>query len=233
MIAELAVVVPARDEEQRIGRCLAAIEVARAALAVRMPAVTSRVVVVLDGCTDGTAAVLQRFPGVQAVECSAGRVGVARGLGAQVALAGATDPDGMWLACTDADSRVPADWLITHASAAACGVDLLLGTVRPTLPAQHLQDWLRVHELGDGHPHVHGANLGVRGGTYCAAGGFPSVARNEDVLLAERIRALGACVRATGDSPVLTSARTTGRAPDGFAGWIADFLGPDRTPVPG
>ena len=41
----------------------------------------------------------------------------------------AHDPDDIWIACTDADSRVPADWLEHQVQLADGGVDLVLGTV--------------------------------------------------------------------------------------------------------
>jgi hypothetical protein len=54
--------------------------------------------------------------------------------------------------------------------------------------------------------------MGVRGRMYLAAGGFPDVAVDEDVQLADSIRRLGGRVVSTRASPVLTSARARCRA---------------------
>jgi glycosyltransferase involved in cell wall biosynthesis len=222
-VDEIVVIIPARDEERRIGRCLEAVRQARQELSHAHPEVAHRVLVVLDRCTDRTADIVATAD-VDALTGTAGLVGVARAAGAAAALRDAADPARVWLACTDADSAVPVDWLVTQLAAARAGAVLLLGTVRPLLPPQILPEWLRRHDVGDGHPHVHGANLGVRGDAYLSAGGFPAVAEHEDRLLVERIRAIGGPVLATGASPVLTSARTVGRTAGGFAGWMGDFL---------
>ena len=135
----------------------------------------------------------------------------------------------MWIACTDADSAVPADWLQTQLLHARSGVELLLGTVRPDpqeLAAGVLAAWRLRHLIADGHPHVHGANLGVRADTYLAAGGFPDVASHEDVLLSRAVRAAGGRVLSTGASPVLTSGRSNGRAPEGMAHYLRELALP-------
>ena len=136
-------------------------------------------------------------------------------------------PDGLatpsWLACTDADSAVPADWLITHFEHALAGTELLLGLVRPDpaeLSVGLLESWKLAHRLADGHPHVHGANFGISADMYKRAGGFADVAVHEDVLLATRVRELGGRVVSTSSSPVLTSARLSGRAPSGMAEYL-------------
>ncbi len=226
-VDRVAVVVPARNEERRIGTALAAIEAATLTLAAAHPAVTVRVVVVLDRCTDGTAAVLTRFPGVLAVPSTAGMVGAARSTGVLAALA---EPgvvvERTWIATTDADSRVPADWLRHHVEIAREGADLLLGTVLPDpaeLTAEAYDAWLEHNPQLDDHPYVHGANLGVRADRYLRVGGFRRVREHEDVLLATAVRASGAVVASPGAHPVLTSARAAGRTPGGFAGYLAEL----------
>jgi glycosyltransferase involved in cell wall biosynthesis len=226
----LAVVIPARNEERRLPRALQAVASAERALhavASRGAAVASRVIVVLDRCTDGSAGVLRDWPGVEVVHSDHGRVGAARALGARSALrAGDDGPTPSWVACTDADSAVPVDWLITHLAHAMTGTDLLLGMVQPDpaeLESDLLRRWNRAHHLADGHSHVHGANLGINADMYLRAGGFADVAAHEDVLLVNRVRSLGGRVVSTAKSPVLTSARTSGRAPAGMAGYLADL----------
>ena len=223
----MGIVVPARNEEQRLPRCLSALEAAIAGMRAGDEfAPRVRVVVVVDGSTDGTARVAQGWPGVEVVHSDAGRVGAARRAGVEHLLraeAGSRTLGRVWVANTDADSAVPSDWLSAQLQHARSGVELLLGTVRPDpqeLAAGLLAAWRLRHLIADGHPHVHGANFGVRGDIYLAAGGFPDVATHEDVLLSAAVRRSGGLVLSTGSHPVLTSGRTTGRAPGGMASYL-------------
>jgi hypothetical protein len=111
---------------------------------------------------------------------------------------------------------------------ADAGVDLVTGTVEPDdeLDAATRARWRVRHLLRDGHPHVHGANLGVRLTAYDAAGGFDPVEVHEDVALVERVRASGATCLATASIHVRTSGRTVGRTPGGFAGYLEDLCEP-------
>lgn len=68
------------------------------------------------------------------------------------------------------------------------------------------------------HPHVHGANLGVRVDAYESVGGWPTVAMSEDHALWRRLRAGGWPVVAATDVWVETSARLVGRVDGGFNG---------------
>jgi len=223
---QMVVVVPARNEEDYLPRCLATVDKARNMLntATRAP-VSVRVVVVADRCTDRTAAIAGQWAGVEMIRTDPGSVGSARASGATYAFALAdASPEQVWMACTDADSAVPADWLTVHYRAAIEGTDPLLGTVRPDqseLSPHPYQQWLGLHEVSDGHGHGHGANLGIRLSTYRDAGGFPAVEIHEDALLTQRVAALGAMITRTGLAPVITSARTVGRTPGGMAGYLA------------
>jgi glycosyltransferase involved in cell wall biosynthesis len=227
----IGIVVPARNEESRLPRCLAALGAATASMrAADDSAPRVRVIVVVDGSTDGTLRVARDWPGVEVLSSAAGRVGTARAAGVDHFLrseAGrATGLERVWISNTDADSAVPADWLSAQLLHARSGVELLLGTVRPDpqeLAAGLLAAWRLRHLIADGHPHVHGANLGVRGDTYLAAGGFPDVATQEDVLLSAAVRRSGGRVLSTGSSPVLTSGRTIGRAPGGMASYLREL----------
>ncbi|WP_432570344.1 glycosyltransferase [Kineococcus sp. SYSU DK005] len=230
-VRRVVVVVPARDEEASLPGCLAALR--RAAGACPVPV---RVVVVADRCSDATAD-LAAAGGARVMLSSAGRVGAARAAGVAVALReqAGTDARGTWVACTDADSRVPAGWLRHHAAAAGAGADLLLGTVRLAGPAWRDAAWRAAYarglEPGGGHRHVHGANLGVRAATYLAAGGFAPVAAHEDHLLAAAVRALPrARVVASSAFPVLTSGRWHGRAPRGVAADLRAAGAPSGAP---
>src|SRR5581483_3995419 len=72
MIERVGVVVPARDEEERLPACLAAIGKAAAQIA-GLPLL---VVVVLDRCRDRSRMVVDATPGVEALEIDAGNVGI-------------------------------------------------------------------------------------------------------------------------------------------------------------
>jgi glycosyltransferase involved in cell wall biosynthesis len=221
----VAVVVPARNERERLGRCLEAIRAAAARVDVPV-----HVLVVLDRCTDGTEAVLDAHPDVRRVvvrtpvlraTSSTPGVGWARRLGSRTALRQLHQlaPERLWLASTDADSTVPSQWLAHQLSWAGRGADLVLGTVQ--LDVEHPK-WNALYANGIGpdgtHVHVHGANLGIRASVYRSAGGWPAVTAHEDRHLAAAVRGRdGVRVTTTSAHPVRTSARLTARAPHGLA----------------
>ncbi len=97
----IAVIIPAHNEARRLGHCLKAVKAASARAEAAGLAV--EVLVVLDRCSD-TSALVARRHGVHTLEVDAGNVGVARRAGAAWMIARGAQ----WLACTDADSRVPA-----------------------------------------------------------------------------------------------------------------------------
>ncbi|SMG32533.1 glycosyltransferase [Agreia pratensis] len=231
LIGQLVIVVPARDEEKTITRCLDALDaaVARLRSARPMDGPEVRIVVVLDRCIDGTAAIVARRPSVDAIAISAGAVGVARSRGIERALAGGVvPPENVWIANTDADSAVSADWLCVQLEAAEAGHGVLLGAVRPDdegLEAERLAHYLRRHPLRESHRNVHGANLGVRADHYLAGGGFAPVSTGEDAALVASLESLGVDVASTARAAVLTSSRVLGRAPGGYAGVLRAVAG--------
>jgi Glycosyl transferase family 2 len=148
VIETVAVVVPANDEEQLIGPCIAAIERARAHVSEQRARadvseqrarahvsehVETYLVLVLDACLDSSRSVaeswLQRPHRI--VEVCYANVGEARAHGARCALRhfAGHDPSRIWLATTDADSRVSRHWLADHIAAANSGADALAGTI--------------------------------------------------------------------------------------------------------
>lgn len=227
----IGIVVPARNEELRLSRCLASLAAAGAMLrGIDNAPPRIRLIVVVDSSSDDTLAIAQGWPGVEVVVSNAGRVGAARATGVASLLTSearaGTPARHVWVACTDADSAVPADWLVEQVRHARAGVELLLGTVRPDpdeLVAGLLAAWRLRHLISDGHPYVHGANLGIRGDTYCAVGGFSDVATHEDTMLSVAVRRAGAAVLSTGSAPVLTSGRIAGRAPEGMAHYLREL----------
>lgn len=255
-LQHVGVLVPVRNEEELLPRCLDALAEAVAQLRADRPTVTLRVAVVLDGCTDGSRAVLDRTrlpDGMElvALPTPALGVGAARAAGARLLLrraaADGVVPAAAWLASTDADSAVPRAWLSAQVEAADAGADAWIGTVE--MPTDHpagsvrarlAARWSSHQRHHEGHEHVHGANLGVRGSVYLAAGGFTARATGEDVLLVERLGVLDAVLVRTARHPVVTSDRCEGRAPDGVATDLAALVddgpadprdvGPDPAP---
>jgi hypothetical protein len=159
-IRTAGVVVPARNEESRLPRCLDALVTAKTAFQERHPVGPAvRIIVVVDLSTDRTLHVAEQWPGIEVVLSDCGRVGAARAAGVDHLLASEAHrghwPSSVWIACTDADSTVLGDWLVHHLQTARCGAQMILGTVRPdagSVQVAVLEDWRRRHVLGDGHP---------------------------------------------------------------------------------
>jgi glycosyltransferase involved in cell wall biosynthesis len=226
LIRRVAVVIPAANEERRIGRCLSAVAAARRHLYQSNASIAVRTVVVLDSCQDRTAVIAAASREVQTVAITAGSAGAARRAGVSVALAGAGPPGELWLANTDADSQVPVNWLSGMVTEARLGAHVVLGTVvpGPDLGPRIRAEWLSRHHLRDGHPHVHGANFGIRADAYLNLGGWPPVLADEDTELARRAARTGHLrISRTALIPVVTSVRRDGRAPRGFSGYLRDI----------
>jgi hypothetical protein len=223
-INSIVVVVPACNEQDLIVDCLDAIDAAINHLHMSRPKGAVETLVVLDACVDQTLAHVSAHPAVGAISCRFGCVGAARARGITHALAQLPRPDRAWIANTNADSRVPRDWLSRMLGFADDDADLVLGTVMPDdLPELALHRWLQRHQLTDGHPHVHGANLGIRADTYLALGGFVAVSVGEDAALVQQAIQAGAKIVRTAALPVVT-ARICGRAPDGFTAYLDGVL---------
>jgi glycosyltransferase involved in cell wall biosynthesis len=221
-IDRIAVIVPAYNEATSIAECLESIGAAARG-------VPTRVIVVADSCTDGTARIA-RFLGAEVIEVAVRNVGRARAAGCAYALR--TGVDGLWLAHTDADSTVPATWLRRHYQYANGGTDVLAGTVEvvdwhewPTdLRTRYEQFYAAA--ISAGRHHVHGCNLGVSAVAYQRIGGFAPLAVGEDRDLLGSARADGRTITYASDIAVRTSARRHARVVGGgfhsFLGLMAD-----------
>jgi glycosyltransferase involved in cell wall biosynthesis len=235
VIAAMVVAIPARDEEALLPACLAS--VTRAAAHPALADVDVEVVVAADRCRDATVE-RARAADVRVVCDAFGTVGAARRAAVAAGLARTTGVrrERTWIAMTDADSRVPADWLAVHRQHADAGWSAVLGTVSlaplatlahahadaevsPEVRGRWTADYRAAiatdHGGAHAHPHVHGANLGVRGDVYTAVGGVPALPAHEDRALLEAITRRGAPVLRTIAIPVATAARRRSRAPDG------------------
>jgi glycosyltransferase involved in cell wall biosynthesis len=229
-IDAVAVVIPARNEEDLVSRALHAVRRAARQTQAELGAHAPRIEIVLvaDDCQDSTARLAREVVGVQVFEISASTVGAARATGIDHALASVVRTSGIaaenvWIANTDADSEVPSNWISDQLARAHGGSDVLIGTVRPDfadLSPDQISHWLATHTPGQPNGHVHGANLGVRANLYLAAGGFHGQAEHEDVDLVARLGRAGARLLAADSSEVLTSGRLFGRTPSGYAGFL-------------
>ena len=174
----IGVIIPAHNEEGELERCLAAIRVAAGDAALGGEPV--HVMVVLDSCSDGSRAIVERHARHRVQDCcvvgglvvASRNVGAARAAGAACLLAlGAR-----WLAFTDADTRVSPDWLVRQLELdadAVCGSIGVDDWSAHGAQAGFIRDHFAVtyHDV-DGHRHIHGANLGVSAAAYLRAGGF-------------------------------------------------------------
>ena len=211
----LAVIVPAHDEEEHIGDCLQAVRIA--ARCPRLNGERVLIVVVLDACTDQTRLIARSW-GASVLSVDARNVGIARAHGARHGI----DAGARWLAFTDADSVVGPEWLSAQLEQRS---DAVCGTIE-------VRDWgdygerLRQHHAAtyidaDGHPHIHGANLGVTALAYQNVGGFQPLVSSEDVALVAALRDQGATIAWSAAPRVVTSARRRFRAPGGFGETLA------------
>ncbi len=209
----IGVIIPVHDEEALLGNCLQSVQ--QAAADPLLDAEPVEIVVVLDACTDRSAATAIKHK-AQIVSLNAHCVGAARALGASWAL----DYGARWIAFTDADTIVPPNWLSAQLDLYA---DATCGQVC-------IDDW-------SGHPpgvrerfleryrsesrHIHGANLGISAAAYQAAGGFPALKSGEDSALISSLVERQGDVRWAGPARVVTSARWQTAVGGGFASYLA------------
>lgn len=228
----IGIVIPARDEAAEILGCLDSVKTAFKVLERELPDVWCRVYVIADGCTDATAEQVRAWDHaghlVELLITDGQNVGKARALGVERYLAERTGKNlaTSWIAATDADSRVPPHWLLSQVHDAAAGADCVVGTVEPraeTASVSLVRAWFTRHTLEEGHPHVFGANLGIRGSWYERVGGFFPLSTGEDVELVDRLRTYGANVVSTDTARVATSARLEGRVSDGFSTYCREL----------
>ncbi|MDT0631493.1 glycosyltransferase [Rubrivirga litoralis] len=247
---------PARDEAERLPQLVASLAAQRDGAGRPLAPGAFEVVVLLNNCRDGSREALERagraHPGLRlhAVEVELAppeaHVGRARQfvLDAACARFAALGRGGLILT-TDADTRVPPDWVASAQAEVDAGADLVGGRVtldpaeRAALPPAVRRMFLL--DIGyrraleevcalyapcawDPFPRHHqhfGACLAVTAAAYRRAGGLPPVPASEDVALVRAVEAVGGRVRHSYRFRAATSARVVGRA----SGGLADALG--------
>ncbi|MCU1363509.1 MAG: glycosyl transferase [Acidimicrobiaceae bacterium] len=227
-IEAVGVTLPVHNEERRLGRALESLGQAFSEL--NGSGIMLRAVIVLDACRDESEAIAYSWKReiersgllcVDVLKCEYLNVGSARALGCDVLLdrfRGAR-PSSVWLATTDADSRVPPRWLTVQLAWHYGDIDAWVGRVTVNDWTPHRRDtalrWQREYER-ERRP-IHGANLGFVAQRYLAVGGFRSLPTGEDRALVKALLDDGADVHFDALTRVATSSRRRARAPRGFS----------------
>lgn len=234
------VVIPARNEVDRIEACLSA-----------LASQGADVLVVANNCSDGTAH-FASCAGAAVIDCTIpdGGVGAARRVGATEGLRRMSKAQ--WLMTSDADCLVECDWVarnrwhLDQGGAAVCGMVLPIPEEHAALPPAllrraaledrflELKAQLEAHLTGQaGHEQTPGASLAFTPAAYAAAGGFDSMPTHEDRAIILRLKALGLPVVHCRKVTVQASCRLLGRAPGGMAAaLLARSLDPDSPLCP-
>lgn len=217
---KIGIVIPAHNEAMTIASCLTSVQKAIEQLP---EGISAYPLVVLDNCIDNTLAVAEAA-GVDYICCDYQCVGQVRDMGIRHAIAqGAT-----WIACTDADSVMTADWLmqqVTHITQQP--TDMICGVVSVDnwehLTSKTQADYIAHYQDMMGHRHIHGANLSFSSEAYLAVDGFAPLPCHEDVDLVRKFEDQGYAITWSNRVRVITSSRLDARANDGFADFLANL----------
>ncbi len=245
------VAIPTKDEAERLPGCLKALAEQRDLSGRALAPASFGVVIFANNCSDESAEVARfltsGLPFATRV-CEASllpsfaHAGGARRAAMELAdawLSERNDHDGVILT-TDADSRVPPDWIAKNLAAIDAGADAVLGRIvlddeGDRLPAalHHrgaleeayealLTEIAALLDPVDYNPWPHhatisGATIAVTRETYRRVGGLPCVPLGEDKALIAKLIRSDARIRFCPLIEVTTSGRIYGRAPGGVA----------------
>ena len=234
------VVIPARDEADRIMDCIAALAYQNA-----------DVLVVSNNCTDATGK-LALQAGAAVIDCTIadGGVGAARRLGMIEGMRRIANL--RWLMTSDADCLVAPDWVAANCAylqagaAAVCGLVLPIAHEHALLPPALLRRAALEDRFLDlkakleaqltgraGHEQTPGASIAFDPTAYAAAGGFVPMPTHEDRAIILRLKSMGLPVVHARDVTVRASCRLQGRAPGGMAAALQErSLDPDAPLCP-
>lgn len=244
-IRHIGIVIPAHNEQAEIANCLTAIEKAitkLTAYSANFPnKIQTSVVVVLDSCTDNTQKIVTEMAthaknkgnDLTYLTCDYQCVGKVRDFGIRQLIQQGAD----WIACTDADSQVSENWLVTQIQhigeaifPAKC--DMICGVVSidnwAHLAPSTKRVYLEHYQDNMGHHHIHGANLSFSADGYNKVGGFADLACHEDVDLVKKFEQFGLTIIWSNKVRVTTSSRLDARANEGFAGFLQKLENENR-----
>jgi len=232
------VVIPARNEAERIAACLAALRNQQA-----------DVLVVANNCIDATGAIATDC-GAALIDCivPSGGVGAARRIGISEGLRRARDAHA--ILTSDADCIVAPGWVdqnlryIDDGAAAVCGLVQPIAKEHAELPAPLLRRAAMEDRFLDlkaeleqqltgrvGHEQTPGASLAFAPCAYAAAGGFDPMPTHEDRAIILRLKALGLPVVHAREVTVYASCRLEGRAPGGMAAALRERAADPDAPL--
>lgn len=244
---DTVIAIPVRNEAERIAACLRTVD-AQAGL---RPG-SLGLVLFLNNCTDGTAAIVADLRPRMSIPLRVVEVAF-DGANAGWARRAAMDAAAAWIEAnaaagtilsTDADTRVPPDWVARNLAALEAGADAVAGRIAldpdeaallpPSLHARGaLEDAYDAllteaearidpdpHDPWPCHRTTIGASLSVRLAAYRQVGGMPAIPLGEDGAFVAALLAQGLRVRHAREIEVIVSARLTGRAPGGVADTI-------------
>lgn len=241
---DVVVAIPARDEQDRLGRCLRSVLASIRHARRRGHVAAAVVTVVAHQCSDATAEVARQVllhePGSAVLTLDRpAAVGEVRDMAVRHGLHElGSEPVDAWVLSTDADTVVPRTWVSSivaeaRRSEAVCVVGMAdLDAWYGDAQARQAYDEVLAAKLygDDEHGHVYGANLAVRADAYLAIGGFPRPARGEDQELVDALAAAGHALLRTRRIRVVTSGRTHGRAAGGLADLLHGLHAADASP---
>jgi glycosyltransferase involved in cell wall biosynthesis len=228
------VVVPARNEQERIAACVDALAAQTVGVA------AFEVILVADACEDRTEAVATDRAAEHGLQLSVlhgpgAGTGPARRLGMDAAAARleALGCPGGLIATTDADTTPAADWLERQLEHLGRGAEAIGGMIEldpidvERLPAEVRRRreadaarrlrTVRESDPDAAHHHFAGASLGINAETYRRVGGIDPSPALEDEFFAERLSRYDVRVLRPADVRVRTAARTHGRAQRGLS----------------
>lgn len=245
------IAIPVKDEEERLPACLDALARQKERFGRPMAPNCVRIIVFANNCSDDSAALARSLAkrlrlDVRVVEASLAPARANAGNARRAAM----DFAEAWLRergrgepvllTTDADSRVPEDWVANNLAAIDAGADVVLGRValdedgallpdelhrRGALEAAYEALLTELSALLDPvewnpwphHATISGASLAVRAEAYRRVGGLPRVSLGEDKALVAKLIREDARIRFCPEIEVVTSGRVVGRAPGGVA----------------
>ena len=238
-VLQACVVVPARDEEERIGACLDALGAQSG-----LEPGSWEVLLVLDRCRDRTreralaSAASHPHLALQLLDGPGQGSGGARAMGMDAAcerLHAVGRPDGL-IASTDADTRVAPDWLARQLDLARGGARAIGGRIelcpvereelnQAVIAGHRAQSLTRFERVlanlpDDGsvadHWQFSGASMAVTADTYRAVGGLGESVHSEDEALERALLERGVPIERRLEVKVTTSPRLDGRASHGL-----------------